>query len=208
MKVHRVGVVADTHCPEFLAEVPGSVLRALAGVELIIHAGDVGGPETLGALERVAPVLAIRGDHDRDLHLPARRTVEVGGIRIGVVHGDRGHLIEEPLTLLNTLALGHTALRTGLFRWLPGQFPDAEVILYGHTHTPDLRERGGKLLFNPGAVYQVTPAMAEVRLREGPDWFSWAWLQVMRRRRHWPPPSVGLLEISDGRARGSIVPLQ
>ncbi len=208
MRIHRVGVVADTHCPEFLEELPGALSRALAGVELILHAGDVGGAETIRVLEGIAPVEAVRGDHDRDLDLPVRRLVDVGGVKIGLVHGNRNHLVEEPLTLLNTLGLGYLSLRGGIFGWLSGQFPEADVIVYGHTHAPDVRSVGRTVLFNPGAVYQVTPAMAVDRLRRRPDWFSWTWLQVMRRRRRWPPPSVGILEIADGRAKASIIPLQ
>lgn len=208
MSIRRVGVVADTHCPEFLDALPQSLPRALEGVELILHAGDVGGPETIAALERIAPVEAVHGDHDSGLDLPARRLVEVGGVKIGLVHGNRSHLVEEPLTLLNTFGLGHLSLRSGLFGWLPRQFPGADVIVYGHTHAPDVRAVGSTLLFNPGAVYQVTPAMAVERLRRGSDWFSWTWLQVMRHRRLWPQPSVGILEIANGRAKASIIPLQ
>jgi len=208
MTRHRVGVVADTHCPEFLDALPDRLEQVLAGVDLILHAGDVGGPETIAALRRIAPVEAIRGDHDGNLDLPDKRIVEVGGVRIGVVHGNRSHLVEEPLTLVNTFGLGYLDLRTGLFGWLPTQFAGADVIVYGHTHAPDIRRVGGTLLFNPGAVYQVTPAMAVRRLDRRPGWFSWTWLQVMRHRRRWPPPSVGLLEIADGRAQASIIPLQ
>lgn len=208
MSTHRIGVVADTHCPEYLEALPPGLARALEGVEIILHGGDVGGVETLATLQRIAPVQAVRGDHDRGLDLPARRAVEVGGVTIGLLHGNRGHLIEEPLTLLNTFAFGHLSLRSGLFGWLPRQFPGADVIVYGHTHAPDIRMAGSTLLFNPGAVYQVTPAMALSRLRREPGWFSWTWLQVMRHRRRWPPPSVGILEIVDGRVKASIIPLQ
>ena len=98
MNTVRVGVVADTHCPEFLDRLPGRIGEVLAGVELILHAGDVGSVETLAELERIAPVAAVRGDHDGTLDLPERRVVEVAGRRIGLIHGNRSHLIEEPAT--------------------------------------------------------------------------------------------------------------
>ena len=63
----RIGVVADTHCPEFNERLPDRLLELLNGVELILHAGDVNGPEAIAELERVAPVQAVRGDHDARL---------------------------------------------------------------------------------------------------------------------------------------------
>ena len=60
----RIGVVADTHSPEFAERLPDPLFDALRGVDLIVHAGDVNGPETLARLGRIAPVEAVRGDHD------------------------------------------------------------------------------------------------------------------------------------------------
>ena len=207
MKTVRVGVVSDTHCPEFLDRLPDQIAELLAGVELILHAGDVGSIETLAVLERIAPVAAVRGDHDRGLDLPERRVVEVGGRRIGIVHGNRSHLIEEPATFAGTLTLGHWWPKVGLYRWLRESFPDADAVVYGHTHFADSRRLAGTLLLNPGAVYQVTPAEARRRLERNPGWFEWSWLQVMRHRRVTPLPSVGLLEIGPSGIAASILPL-
>ena len=69
----RVGVVADTHCPEFLERLPARLAELLEGVDLILHAGDVSSRETLAELARIAPVEAVLGDHDRGLDLPRRR---------------------------------------------------------------------------------------------------------------------------------------
>ena len=99
----RIGVVADTHCPEFIDRLPVRIAELLAGVDLILHAGA--------------------------------------------------------------------------------------------------------LLFNPGAVYQVTPVEARRRLQRRPSWFEWSWLQVMRHRRVWPRPTVGLLELGPGGITASILPL-
>src|SRR5215469_5488823 len=97
----RVGVVADTHCPEFVERLPDAVGVALAGVDLILHAGDINALSTLEALGDMAPVEAVRGDHDRGLvDLPAHRELTVEGRRIVVVHGNRSRWIEEPETLL------------------------------------------------------------------------------------------------------------
>jgi putative phosphoesterase len=167
-------------------------------VDLILHAGDIGGEETLLKLAAIAPVEAVRGDHDPRLRrLPLRRVLEVGGRRIALIHGNRSRLVEEPVTLLATFTLGRLWPRLGLERWLRRQFPDADVIVYGHTHAARVDEVDGALVFNPGPVYQVTRAEARRRLRSRPNWFEWCWLQVIRHRLDQPISSVGILEIGD-----------
>jgi len=203
----RVGVVADTHCPEFLDRLPPRIEELLDGVDLILHAGDVNAPQTLAELGRIAPVEAVKGDHDRGLALPERRLVEVGGRRIGLLHGNRSRVFEEPSTFAGTVSLGYWWPQAGLHRWLRRAFPDADAVVYGHTHRAEARRHAGALLFNPGAVYQVTPAEARRRLGRMPGWFEWSWLQVIRHRRVWPRPSVGLLELGPGGITASILPL-
>src|SRR5690242_13378024 len=130
----RIGVIADTHCPEFLDALPPAVFRSFAGAQLILHAGDINGRPTLDELGDVAPVEAVRGDHDLGLlDLPRVRELTVEGRRIVVVHGDRSRWIEEPNTLLWTLSLGWFRPHPGLPRALRRRFPDADVIVYGHT---------------------------------------------------------------------------
>ncbi len=207
----RIGVVSDTHCPEYAGELPGPVLERLRGVALILHCGDVGGPggeATLAALRLIAPVHAVRGDHDAGLGgLPERLEMDVGGHRIAVVHGNRTRLLEEPITLIWTLTLGRLWPRAGLTRWLRRQFPRADVILYGHTHQARVETASGALLFNPGAVYLVTPQEARRRLGLKPGWFEWSWLQVVRHRRDRQVASVGVLELDGERTRARVLPL-
>ena len=207
MKPTRVGVVSDTHCPEFLDHLPGRIAELLTGVELILHAGDVGSLDTLAELARIAPVEAVRGDHDPGLDLPVRRVVEVAGRRIGLFHGNRSHLIEEPATFAGTVSLGYWWPKAGLYRHLERSFPSVDVVVYGHTHHADARRLDGTLLFNPGAVYQVTPDEALRRLARGPGWFEASWLRVMRHRRVWPQPSIGILEIGPNGIAASVRPL-
>jgi putative phosphoesterase len=207
--VIRIGVVADTHCPEFLDELPPGLLEGLRGVDLILHAGDVGGPSTLERLREVAPVEAVRGDHDGAMtELPLRREVAVGGRRVVVVHGNRTRLIEEPATLLGTLSLGILWPAAGLPGHLKRLHPGADVIIYGHTHRARTDLIGGTLVFNPGAVYQVNEAEAQRRLARRPDWFEWTWLQVIRHRVDRVVSSFGLLEIDPAEVRARVFPLR
>jgi len=207
VKPTRVGVVSDTHCPEFLDHLPGRIAELLTGVDLILHAGDVGSLDTLAELGRIAPVEAVRGDHDRELDLPERRVVEAAGRRIGLFHGNRSHLFEEPATFAGTVSLGYWWPTAGLYRHLRRTFPDVDAVVYGHTHQADARRLDGALLFNPGAVYQVTPEEALRRLARNPGWFEASWLRVMRYRRVWPRPTVGMLEIGPEGIAASVLPL-
>jgi uncharacterized protein len=202
----RVGVVADTHCPEFLDKLPARLFEVLEGVDLVLHAGDINSEETLAALGRLAPVEAVRGDHDGSLeNLPASREFTVEGRRIVLVHGQRSRWLEEPNTLLWTFSLGYFRPHRGLPRALRRRFPSADAIIYGHTHSARAETIDGALLFNPGGVHQWSPATARRRLTAGraqgaigksPGWFEWCWLQAARHLRRYEKPSVGILEVS------------
>lgn len=121
----RLGLISDTHGllrPEALA--------ALAGVARILHAGDVGRPEVLAALERVAPVVAVRGNVDRDswaTALPFTAEVEAAGSWILMLH------------ILDDLALDPRAAGFA-------------AVIYGHSHQPRIEERRGVLYVNPGSA--------------------------------------------------------
>jgi len=123
--VHTLGVISDTHGlarPEALA--------ALAGVERIVHAGDIGSRDVLEALERVAPVTAVRGNNDRGdwaKKIPETEVVEVGGVSLYLLH-DLHELDLEPR------AAGFAA------------------IISGHSHQPKVEERDGVLYLNPGSA--------------------------------------------------------
>ena len=123
--VHTLGVISDTH-----GLVRPEALKALAGVERIVHAGDIGSPEVLAALERVAPVTAVRGNNDREAwakQIPETEVVEVGGVSLYLLH-DLHELDLEPR------AAGFAA------------------VISGHSHQPKLEERDGVLYLNPGSA--------------------------------------------------------
>jgi uncharacterized protein len=204
----RVGVIADTHCPEFLAELPETVFRALAGVDVILHAGDVTDQLTLARLAAIAPVEAVRGDHDRALAaLPESRELTIEGKRVVLIHGQRSRWIEEPNTLLWTLSLGYFVANSRLPQALRRRFPDADVIVHGHTHRPRADVIDGAIVFNPGGVHQWNPVTARRRLGQRPGWFEWCWLQVARHFVRYEAPTVGILEFDGGKVKPAIVPV-
>jgi putative phosphoesterase len=124
-RVHTLGVISDTHGllrPEAVA--------ALTGVERIVHAGDIGDPEILRALARLAPVSAVRGNNDRGgwaADIPETEVVEVGGVALYVLHDV--HELD-----LDPRAAGFAA------------------VIAGHSHQPRQEERDGVLYFNPGSA--------------------------------------------------------
>ena len=123
--VHTLGVISDTH-----GLVRPEALSALAGVERIVHAGDIGDRAVLDALARVAPVTAVRGNNDRGgwaKAIPETEGVEVGGVSLYLLH-DLHELDLEPR------AAGFAA------------------VISGHSHQPRIDERDGVLYLNPGSA--------------------------------------------------------
>jgi putative phosphoesterase len=121
----RIGVISDTH-----GLVRPEALRALAGAALIVHAGDVGGPEVLDALRALAPVVAIRGNNDRGAWAAALAPTEV------VAHGGRS------LYLLHDLGELDLDPRAAGF----------DAVIAGHSHRPRIEWRDGVLYLNPGSA--------------------------------------------------------
>lgn len=130
----RVAVISDTHLPRGARRLPDACLRELDGADLILHAGDFVTAEVLEELRGLAPVDGVHGNQDDPelrLLLPARRVVDVAGHRIGIVH-DPGP------------ARGREARLTA-------GFPGCELVVYGHTHIPELTRHGAVTLLNPGS---------------------------------------------------------
>jgi putative phosphoesterase len=143
IEIVLVGLIADTH-----GLIRAEALRALVGVDLILHAGDVGKPQVLHALEMIAPVRAVRGNTDPiALHLPDSVDVELEGVRIHVSHG---HEVGSPTP--ERLAARYRA----------------DVIVYGHTHRPLTKQVGDVLVVNPGAAgprrFDIKPSVALLSL--------------------------------------------
>jgi uncharacterized protein len=126
-KLHKmiVGVISDTH-----GLLRSEALEALRGSEHIIHAGDIGAPEIIPGLEKIAPVTAIRGNVDREpwaTRFPETQVVELDGVFLYVIH--------DVSTLdLNPRAAGFA------------------VVISGHSHQPKQERKDGILYFNPGSA--------------------------------------------------------
>jgi putative phosphoesterase len=122
---HELGIISDTHGlmrPEAVA--------ALAGATLIIHAGDIGTPEVLVALRAIAPVVAVRGNNDKEdwaQALPETEVVEVGSVALYVLHD------------VNVLDLDPAAA-------------GFHAVISGHSHRPGVAKRQGVLFLNPGSA--------------------------------------------------------
>jgi putative phosphoesterase len=140
-----LGVISDTH-----GLMRPQALKALAGVELIIHAGDVGGDgEILDALRAIAPVHAVRGNIDMGAlgaTLPETAVVEAGGVKLYVLH------------IVDQLAVD------------PAKAGYAAVI-YGHSHKPAIETRNGVLYLNPGSAgprrFTLPVSLARLHIEDG-----------------------------------------
>ena len=148
-----IGVVADTHVGEHLPWLPREVLDLLDGVDLILHAGDISEPAVLDELGELAPVVAVRGNHD-DVpglgHLARDVVVRAGDARIGLTHGTRRAAVELPAGLLS-LAVGRPVL-LGFAETMVGRFRDVDCVVVGHLHMPIDAVADGVRIFSPGAV--------------------------------------------------------
>ena len=142
--VVRIGVISDTH-----GLLRQEALVALAGVDHILHAGDVGDVKILDALRAIAPVTAIRGNIDGSgpcSSLPATEVLELGGCLIYMVHA------------LEDLDLSPKAAGVGM-------------VVYGHSHQALVEERDGVLYVNPGSAgprrFSLPVTVALVRVEAG-----------------------------------------
>jgi hypothetical protein len=199
----RIGVVADTHVGEQLPALPGAVVRALEGVDLILHAGDLSVPAVLDDLRAIAPVVAVRGNHDRRVRgLPRDVVVRVGDRRIGLTHGARGRAVELPAAAVSLVA-GRPVL-LGFDRAMRRRFGDVDLIVTGHLHMPFVRTAGGVPRFSPGAVYVAEDD-------PGYDWSGPRAAGYRRFRAGMPPeariPSIGLIDVDADGVRPRVVPL-
>jgi putative phosphoesterase len=144
---HLIGLISDTHGLLRLG-----VHQALHGVEMILHAGDVGGTDILDELRVIAPTKAVYGNTDEpaDPSLTQRIDIEVDGLKIHVSHG---HEVGSPTP-----------------DKLAGQY-DADVVVYGHTHQQLVTRLDNRLFVNPGSAgprrFSLLPSVARLMITNG-----------------------------------------
>ncbi|MGC1415225.1 MAG: metallophosphoesterase family protein [Candidatus Acidiferrum sp.] len=136
-----LGLISDTH-----GVLRDEALRALRGSDLILHAGDVGGPEILETLRTLAPVVAVRGNVDTGRwaeELPLTEVVQIGPVMVYMLH------------ILNDLDIDPVA--AGI-----------HIVVSGHSHQPGQSESGGIIYINPGSAgprrFQLPVTLARLDL--------------------------------------------
>jgi putative phosphoesterase len=154
----RIAVISDTHLPRGTRRLPDRCLEELRAADLILHAGDIATAEVLDEIEAIGPpVRAVRGNVDEPGlwdRVPATRIVEAEGARIAMVH-DAGPAQRR----LERLRI---------------RFPEADAVIFGHSHIPLHAERDGFQIFNPGSPTD---------------------------RRRQPQHTMGVLDVSPGTGR-------
>jgi uncharacterized protein len=131
----ELAIISDTHMPRGGRAIPEACLARMRSADAILHAGDLVAVEVLELLESLGPpVHAVHGNIDEPalrMRLPAVRVVEADGARIVVTHD--GGPADRRLTRLR------------------GRFPDADAVVFGHSHLPLHEERDSFHIFNPGS---------------------------------------------------------
>jgi len=135
--VMKIGIISDTH-----GRLSGKVLELFSGVEAIFHAGDIGSPKVIDALEELAPVYAVRGNMDYGplaTRFPRKEFVELDDLFFHIIH--EPHLLD-----IDPAAAG------------------IDCVIFGHTHEPYCKEKDGVLFINPGSAslprYGQSPSVA------------------------------------------------
>lgn len=131
----RVAILADTHAPRRWKTCPPAVAEHLRDADLILHAGDVCTADVLDELSAYAPVHAVLGNNDGPevaaWGAPETLELDLDGLRVGMIH-DSGP------------ANGRTAR-------MRRRFPEADLVVFGHSHIPMDRTGDGLRVFNPGS---------------------------------------------------------
>ena len=153
---HCFAVLADTHVNDRVPELAPQLLDAIraAAPEAIFLAGDLSKPEVMTTLAQVAPVYAVQGNQDwlRGNRLPKELWFEVNNVHVLLTHGH----VNMALYMLNYLRLLLTGQKMSLRsieQRLAKQYPQANLVIYGHTHFQVYHQLGQQWFLNPGAAY-------------------------------------------------------
>lgn len=133
-----IGVISDTHIPLRAKQLPAALFKALDGVDLLLHAGDLTEEAVIDELQSLASVEAVAGNMDPfplAARLGRKKVLNLSGYRIGLIHGD----------------LGSDRQKTPQRAYEAFSNDNVDCVVFGHTHQPYCREESGVLLFNPGS---------------------------------------------------------
>lgn len=130
----RILVLADTHVPRTMPDLPQAVYDEIPHVDMIIHAGDFVEKDIFNKLKALKPIKAVYGNMDStDIHhlISPKEVIQVGKFKIGIIHGHGA-----PRDMIETVR---------------GEFGDVDAIIFGHSHVPVNMVKNGVLFFNPGS---------------------------------------------------------
>ena len=157
----RFGLISDTHMPERCPALPPSLAQVFAGVDLILHAGDLGELSVLDELGAIAPVVAVHGNDDTpdaQRELPYQQVIAAAGQRIFLCHTHHPDPADEAAWRRANHPPGAAFAR----RAAMGRRAGAGIVVYGHSHVPVVAEYEDVWLVNPGAI---APPSSVTRMR-------------------------------------------
>jgi putative phosphoesterase len=152
----RWGLISDTHMPERCPAIPSSLDRVFDGVDLILHAGDLGALSVLDRLGAIAPVVAVHGNDDTpeaQRALPYQQVIAAAGQRVLLCHTHHPDPADEEAWRRSSHPPGAAFAR----RAEMGRRAGAGIVVYGHSHVPVVAEHEGVWLVNPGAIAPANP---------------------------------------------------
>jgi putative phosphoesterase len=150
----KIGVISDTHIPDLRRSLPARVLEIFSTVEIVLHAGDITSIQVLQQLqESVSLTFAVYGEDDSPevkSYLQESQVLEFGGLRVGLIHGNR----EARLDVNNRLnrLLRRDPYNPEYIHYILSRFNNVDAIVFGHTHIPYAKVHEGVFLFNPGSI--------------------------------------------------------
>ena len=181
----KIGVLSDTHVKDRVRRLHPQVEEIFteANVDMIWHAGDVCDGAVLDELQKIAPVTVVQGNVDMMMgnHFPLMVVKQIGKIKIAMTHGQGNfhHYIRDRIKSVVSGVYPFRYFEEQVVRMLP---EDADVLIFGHIHTPVNRYKSHQLLFNPGS--------ASIPLYKNQS------------------PTIGILTIDDQDVRREIIPMQ
>ena len=130
-------VLSDTHLKNTINELPSNVIDAISNGDMLIHAGDFTSLSFYNSLKEITELKAVKGNMDSSSVkeiLPGKRIIKINDFKIAIIHGNQmSNITTDKLSYL---------------------FPEADIIIFGHSHKPFNKRFGGQLFFNPGSSVQ------------------------------------------------------